>query len=147
MQSKRRNWNRRDKAGTDLACVCCGLCRGYQIDRIVETHVHADHLTGAQVWKKVRPVPLPLSFLRFPFSIFLRLVPTPSSPSRAAHLPLPTTLNWPPCHHRPSNPWSLLRHPPFFVHQRVRPSSSGRRGLPPRIFGVYGEACAGSHAR
>ena len=28
--------------------------KGYVLEKIVETHVHADHLTGAQVWKKVR---------------------------------------------------------------------------------------------
>lgn len=26
--------------------------KGYSVERIIETHVHADHLTGAQVWEK-----------------------------------------------------------------------------------------------
>ncbi|KAL7410967.1 Metallo-hydrolase/oxidoreductase [Mrakia frigida] len=55
--------------------------KGYSVERIIETHVHADHLTGAQVWKKlVKPTP-PLCIGKRVVQVQATLAPAYAIPS------------------------------------------------------------------
>ena len=121
--------------------------KGYSVERIVETHVHADHLTGAQVWKKVsssssRRRPLPLLLLPLLGSDSSWLVDL-----FAARQTFSTLMHRKTSHSSSGNPRSDLRHPLRFPFTRVRPSPRRRRDLPARFPDSDRQASPWSHSR